>query len=144
MSLLYNLFIVGKPYSKTYRPAWKCCQLALYTRPLCTMDVDEILVMRYYYVLLLTRKQRKRAKEIKYWVHPILREKFSLQGAAGGGLSAPTPDKCQQRHSCSWASEIQNIFFPGVGGWQNTWHLLSTQTQNRFWDIYIYIEDSFI
>lgn len=84
------------------------------------MDVDEILVMRYYYVLLLKRKQRKRAKEIKYWVHPILREKFSLQGAAGGGLSAPTPDKCQQRHSCSWASEIQNIFFPGVGGWQNT------------------------
>ncbi|XP_035432588.1 uncharacterized protein LOC118271408 isoform X2 [Spodoptera frugiperda] len=39
------------------------------------MDVDEALVVMYYY---LRRKRRKTAKERKYWVHPILRERFSL------------------------------------------------------------------
>ncbi|KOB72261.1 putative nuclease HARBI1-like protein [Operophtera brumata] len=39
------------------------------------MDVDEALVVMYYY---LRRKREKTAKKRKYWVHPILKERFSL------------------------------------------------------------------
>lgn len=57
------------------RPRSKLVPILSTLREACTMDVDEALVVMYYY---LRRKRRKTAKERKYWVHPILRERFSL------------------------------------------------------------------
>ncbi|CAG9785556.1 unnamed protein product [Diatraea saccharalis] len=56
------------------RPSSSILSTLLYERRLCTMDADEVLVVVYY----LRRKQKKRAKERKYWVLPILRERFGL------------------------------------------------------------------
>ena len=45
------------------------------TRRLCVIDAaDEAFVVMFY----LRRKQRKTANKRKFWVHPILRERFSL------------------------------------------------------------------
>lgn len=73
---------------------------------------------KFLLCIIIYKENKKKSKERKYWVHPILREGLSLQVAAGGGLSAPTFNKCEQHHSYSYASEIRYDFFLGVEGWQ--------------------------